>query len=67
MTIEEIKQSQKEHKISDKLLCEISGVSVPTWWRYSNGKTNITVNKLNDVIGALNYIIEQKHVLEHEK
>ena len=75
MTIEEIKTAQKEHKISDKLLCEISGVSVPTWWRYRQGISEPSFVKLQKLDSAIDRILfhrgvlstRQKHVLEHKK
>ena len=56
MTIEEIKQSQIDNKISDKELCAMANVSVATFWRYKNGKTEISVSKLKRLETAISEI-----------
>ena len=70
MTIEEIKTSQKKHKISDSLLCETAYVALSTWLRYSkynNGKSEPSYVKMQRIEIALNHLIEQKHALQHKK
>ena len=59
MTIEEIKQSQIDNKISDKELCAMANVSVTTFWRYKNGITEISVSKLNRLEMALSDILKE--------
>ena len=66
MTIEEIKQSQIDNKISDKELCAMANISdevkisISTFWRYSTGKTGITLSKLNRLESALAEILEER-------
>lgn len=62
MTIEEIKQSQIDNKISDKELCSMANVSVATFWRYKNGKTEISVSKLKRLEKAIIDILELREV-----
>ena len=60
MTIEEIKQSQIDNKISDKELCAMANVSVTTFWRYKNGKTEISVSKLTRLETAISDILKER-------
>ena len=60
MTIEEIKQSQIDNKISDKELCSMANVSVATFWRYKNGKTEISVSKLKRLEKAISEILSER-------
>lgn len=60
MTIEEIKQSQIDNKISDKQLCAMANVSVSTVWRYKNGKTEISVSKLKRIETAISEILSER-------
>ena len=60
MTIEEIKQSQIDNKISDKELCAIANVSVATFWRYKKGKTEISVSKLKRLETAISGILSER-------
>ena len=66
MTIEEIKQSQIDNKISDKELCIIANkssdvkISISTLWRYKTGKTGITVSKIDRLEVALKQILEER-------
>jgi len=62
MTIEEIKQSQIDNKISDKELCAMANVSVTTFWRYKNGKTEISVSKLKRLEKVILDILELREV-----
>ena len=60
MTIEEIKQSQIDNKISDKELCAMANVSVSTFWRYKNGKTEISVSKLKRLEASISEILSER-------
>lgn len=60
MTIEEIKQSQIDNKISDKKLCAMANVSVTTFWRYKNGITEISVSKLKRLETAISDILKER-------
>ena len=60
MTIEEIKQSQIDNKISDKEICAMANVSVATFWRYRNGKTEISVSKLKRLETAIVEILSER-------
>ena len=60
MTIEKIKQSQINNKISDKQLCATANVSVATFWRYKNGKTEISVSKLKRLEAAISEILSER-------
>ena len=60
MTIEEIKQSQIDNKISDKELCSMASVSVATFWRYKNCKTEISVSKLKRLETAISEILSER-------
>ena len=66
MTIEEIKQSQIDNKISDKELCIIANkssdvkISISTLWRYKTGKTEITVSKLDRLEAAIKQILSER-------
>lgn len=60
MTIEEIKQSQIDNKISDKELCAMADVSVTTFWRYKKGKTDISVSKLKRLETAISDILKER-------
>ena len=62
MTIEEIKQSQIDNNISDKELCAMATVSVATFWRYKNSKTEISVSKLKRLETAILDILELREV-----
>lgn len=60
MTIEEIKQSQIDNKISNKELCAMATVSVATFWRYKNGKTEISVSKLKRLETTISEILAER-------
>ena len=60
MTIEEIKQSQIDNKISNKELCAMASVSVATFWRYKNCKTEISVSKLKRLEKAISEILSER-------
>ena len=65
MTIEEIKQSQIDNKISDKELCAMANVSIATFWRYKNGKTEISVSKLKRLKAAISDILLARKIIKY--
>jgi transcriptional regulator with XRE-family HTH domain len=60
MTIEEIKQSQIDNKISDKELCAMANISVATFWRYKTGKTEMSVSKLKRLENSISQILSER-------
>ena len=60
MTIEEIKQSQIDNKISDKELCIMANISVATFWRYKTGKTEMSVSKLKRLENSISQILSER-------
>lgn len=66
MTIEEIKQSQIDNKISNKELCAMANesmktkISIATLWRYKTGKTGITVSKIDRLETAIKQILSER-------
>ena len=60
MTIEEIKQSQIDNKISAKELCAMANISVATFWRYKTGKTEMSVSKLKRLENSISQILSER-------